>query len=95
MSYSRSSQLAKSVECPVCFLVPRTVPVPCCPVGHVICTTCRGKMDSCPICRREFGDNVSSVAADIIHLLELECKNVEKGCQVRLCHYYTLLFYYS
>ena len=31
-------ELQESVECPVCFSVPRAPPVPCCQNGHVICT---------------------------------------------------------
>ena len=29
------------VECPVCLGSIRTVPVFCCPSGHVVCTECR------------------------------------------------------
>ena len=31
-------ELQESVECPVCFCVPRAPPVPCCQNGHVICS---------------------------------------------------------
>ena len=27
-----------AVECPVCLMVPRQVPIPMCPAGHVVCT---------------------------------------------------------
>ena len=36
------AELQEKVECPVCLMVPREGPVPCCPVGHIICSPCLG-----------------------------------------------------
>ena len=33
-------KLKGMMECPVCLSVPVEVPVPCCPVGHIICKSC-------------------------------------------------------
>ena len=37
-------KLRKLVECPVCLLLPRKGPVPCCTNGHLVCSTCLGKL---------------------------------------------------
>ena len=38
-------ELQESVECPVCFSIPRAPPVPCCQNGHVICSKCKDKVE--------------------------------------------------
>ena len=30
-------ELESSLQCPVCLLIPRTLPVPACPSGHIMC----------------------------------------------------------
>lgn len=37
--------LRESVECPVCFNIPRSPPVPCCKNGHFICQRCKSKVN--------------------------------------------------
>ena len=54
-------ELQDSVECPVCFSIPRTPPVPCCQNGHVICTRCKEKVEVCPTCRIPMSNCVSQV----------------------------------
>ena len=34
------ADLQGAVECPVCLVVPREGPVPCCPHGHITCSPC-------------------------------------------------------
>jgi len=34
------AELKDKVECPVCLVVPREGPVPCCPHGHITCSPC-------------------------------------------------------
>ena len=38
------AKLRKLVECPVCFLLPRKGPVPCCANGHLVCSPCLAKL---------------------------------------------------
>ena len=64
------------LECPVCLTVPRQVPVPACPAGHVVCGSCRRHVtDKCPTCRRKMqrGD-VNYVAAALIEKIPHPCK---------------------
>ena len=54
-------ELQESVECPVCFSIPRAPPVPCCQNGHVICAKCKEKVEVCPTCRVTMTNCVSQV----------------------------------
>ena len=42
------------LECPVCLLVPRQVPIYTCVLGHIICSECRPKVKKCPICKGSY-----------------------------------------
>ena len=40
-----SKELRTQVECPVCLTMPREDrPVPCCPLGHIVCSTCKDNL---------------------------------------------------
>ena len=72
----RMEDVEDSMECSACFTVPRQLPIPCCPSGHLICGTCRGKVKGkCPTCRRKLrkGD-VNSLAAALYDKVEHRCK---------------------
>jgi len=64
--------LKDRVECPVCYDIPRSGPVPICPNGHIVCSKC--KRDACPTCRTLMGDGKSLIAVDIIEALDHGCK---------------------
>lgn len=80
--------LESVVECPVCLVIPRDLPIPCCPAGHIICKSCRNRVLHCPTCRRQLGDNTSSLAAALVERVKHKCQFSEFGCQFReyLCH---------
>ena len=72
----RMEEVEDSMECSACFTVPRQLPIPCCPSGHLICGDCRGKVKGkCPTCRRKLrkGD-VNSLAAALYDKVEHRCK---------------------
>jgi len=73
-------ELESEVECPVCYNIPRTLPVPCCPAGHITCARCRSRVVHCPTCRRLLGDNTSHLAAAIIDKVQHKCRFWEQGC---------------
>ena len=52
------------LQCPCCLTVPRSSPVPSCPLGHIVCTSCYNSLPSneCPTCRTEMRDNNFSIA---------------------------------
>eukprot|EP00092_Neocalanus_flemingeri_P010412 GFUD01011222.1.p1 GENE.GFUD01011222.1~~GFUD01011222.1.p1 ORF type:complete len:312 (-),score=90.77 GFUD01011222.1:122-1057(-) len=74
------TELETVVECPVCYNIPRDLPIPCCPAGHIMCKTCRGRVLHCPTCRRQLEDNTSSLAADLIEKVQHKCLYWDFGC---------------
>jgi len=70
------------VTCPVCLATIRTVPVPCCPNGHVTCPDCREQLSACPVCRASYPslEIVSHTAAGIIDKIPHPCKFRVYGC---------------
>ena len=50
-------KLKKEMECPVCYQIPTSLPIPTCSRGHIVCTECKKKIPfsrnsekPCPIC---------------------------------------------
>eukprot|EP00092_Neocalanus_flemingeri_P040821 GFUD01044439.1.p1 GENE.GFUD01044439.1~~GFUD01044439.1.p1 ORF type:complete len:251 (-),score=71.71 GFUD01044439.1:162-914(-) len=78
--------LQSLVECPVCLSSIRTVPVSCCPSGHVICSDCRSQLVSCPVCRTVYPSMqlVSHLAAGIIDKIPHPCQFKAYGCSQSL-----------
>jgi len=73
------------VTCPVCKQVPRSVPIPVCPNGHIICQPCLLQLETrdCPTCRTPILPNqFSVVAAGVASKLPHACKF--PGCEVKL-----------
>ena len=80
------SEMKANMECPVCLIVPRDGPVPCCPRGHLICTNCLDKMlpavdgkKNCPTCREPMGEGKNLLAKMLIENMEHECDL--EGCK--------------
>ena len=67
-------QLTNKMECPICHEVPHHGPVPVCPNGHVVCTTC--KTELCPTCRQPMGAGKSILANLVLEHVEKKCKFV-------------------
>ena len=41
----KKDNMADMVKCPVCLMLPReNKPVPCCPRGHFVCSTCKDRL---------------------------------------------------
>jgi len=76
-------EIESVIECPVCYAIPRQLPIPCCPAGHILCQLCRARVLHCPTCRRQLEDNTSSLAAALIEKVKHKCKFWERGCQHR------------
>ena len=74
----RMQEVEDCLECSVCFMVPRKLPIPSCPSGHLICGDCRGKVeDKCPTCRQKLRKrDVSSLAAALYDKVEHRCKYI-------------------
>ena len=74
----RMQEVEDCLECSACFMVPRKLPIPSCPSGHLICGDCRGKVeDKCPTCRQKLRKrDVSSLAAALYDKVEHRCKYI-------------------
>ena len=70
-------KLRDKVECPVCFEVPKSAPVPVCPNGHVVCMKC--VRDTCPTCRVRMENATSTLAVTVIENIEHTCEH--DGCE--------------
>lgn len=69
------------LECPVCFEYV-TPPVMQCVEGHILCGTCREKLNSCPSCEKEFCNiRIRSLDA-IAEAMLYPCRN--EGCDLLL-----------
>ena len=74
----RMQEVEDCLECSACYMVPRKLPIPSCPSGHLICGDCRGKVeDKCPTCRQKLRKrDVSSLAAALYDKVEHRCKYI-------------------
>jgi len=72
------------LECPVCLQIPREGPVAVCPVGHLVCKTCRVIVTSCPTCRRQMlPDGTNILANKMIEEIPHPCKYSQFGCEIK------------
>ena len=78
------SKVELSLECPICYMIPRESPIPCCPAGHIVCVSCRTHVSSCPTCRRGYSSNTSSVVASLLEVIPHKCKYSVYGCEVKM-----------
>ena len=78
------SKLEESLECPVCYKIPRDLPIPCCVAGHIVCQPCRSKVTNCPTCRGRLDSNTSSLAASQIMMIDHKCKFSYFGCEAKM-----------
>ena len=75
--------MLEDLECPVCFEIPRELPIPACPKGHIVCKTCRENVQTCPTCRADFSPGgVNTLAGTLIHKVAHKCKFSKYGCDV-------------
>jgi len=82
---SPMSRIQSQLECPVCFIIPRELPVPCCPSGHIVCRPCKERVRDCPTCRQPMPANMTnSVVGALIDEVQHKCKYSDQGCEVKL-----------
>ena len=75
------SDVSDEFQCPVCLLIPREVPIPACPVGHITCKDCRVNVTTCPTCRRQLlKHGTNTIANRMIERIPHPCKY---GCPVK------------
>ena len=81
----RLSEIEAALQCPVCYAIPRDLPISSCPSGHIICQRCRPRVASCPTCRQSLpAESTNSVVASLIQQVNHECKFRDQGCEARM-----------
>ena len=78
--------LEANLECPVCLVLPRELPIPCCVSGHIVCRTCKEHVSNCPTCRQPMPENMTnSLAGALIEqTVKHKCKYNDQGCEVKM-----------
>ena len=80
---SPMTRIKSELECPVCFNIPRDLPVPSCPSGHFVCRPCKKRVRDCPTCRQPMPpNNTNSLVGALIEQVQHKCKFADKGCEV-------------
>ena len=83
MAENFNEQVHSLIVCPVCYQIPRVVPVLACPGGHILCEQCGPKLVVCPLCRKTlYGENSNSVVGSIIEIAMHPCKYSIFQCSV-------------
>ena len=76
--------MMSELECPVCLLIPREIPVGACPVGHIVCKNCQANVESCPTCRRQLlRDGTNTIVNKMIGEVPHPCKYKQFGCVIK------------
>ena len=79
------ARITSQLECPVCFNIPRELPIPCCPSGHIVCRPCKKRVTDCPTCRQPILANMTnSLAGALIHQVQHRCKFHDQGCDIKM-----------
>jgi len=83
----KKDNTADLVKCPVCLMLPReNTPVPCCPRGHFVCSSCKDRLTRqnlpCPTCRIPMGEGQSLLALAVVKEALHECSL--PGCGMKL-----------
>lgn len=79
-----SSKFAKSLECPICFELPRKGPIPQCDNGHLLCSSCRKKITLCPVCKSQLRGVRSLLAEEVLETIPMHCSFKQFGCEENL-----------
>ncbi|XP_067131973.1 E3 ubiquitin-protein ligase sina-like [Centruroides vittatus] len=66
-------------ECPVCYNY-MSPPIYRCRIGHVLCSYCKVRVDHCPTCRGEMGNERNLMLEKMAELMALPCKYRDNGC---------------
>lgn len=84
-SSTTSQSLTLLFECPVCY-EPVLPPIIQCQAGHLVCNTCRPKLNCCPTCRAPLKNIRNSALEKVFLTVSFPCKYSPSGCSVSLLH---------
>lgn len=78
------SDLVSLFECPVCFdfVLP---PIIQCQNGHLVCSSCRQKLTTCPTCRVPISSQIRNLPMEKLAVtMMFPCKYMTSGCSATL-----------
>ena len=75
-----TEELRDDLQCPVCFVIPKSGPIFQCDFGHIHCSACHLRIQECPICRWPIGNTRSLTTEKIIAKLPTKCAFADQGC---------------
>ncbi|XP_067129344.1 E3 ubiquitin-protein ligase SIAH1B-like [Centruroides vittatus] len=79
---STEDAVTSLLTCPVCYDLAQP-PVYQCTNGHLICSSCRPRIDLCPTCRESLGHIRSLVVEQLASTLSFPCAHQSYGCPFR------------
>lgn len=65
------SEMEELLQCPVCFDPPTNGIVEQCRFGHHICSACKPKVESCPLCKCNYTGTRNFVVEELMRNLEI------------------------
>ena len=80
------NDLTSLFECPVCFdfVLP---PIIQCQNGHLVCSSCRQKLTSCPTCRVPISNTIRNLPMEkLATTMMFPCKYSSSGCAISLLY---------
>ncbi|XP_038072512.1 E3 ubiquitin-protein ligase SIAH1A isoform X1 [Patiria miniata] len=80
-----NQDLAGLFECPVCFdyVLP---PILQCQSGHLVCSSCRPKLNCCPTCRGPLGSIRNLAMEKVAQTVMFPCKYSSSGCMATMSY---------
>ena len=72
------------LECVICLEFPITVPIYQCNNGHVLCSSCHGRVTDCPTCRGRLGKVRCLAMEKVLEKFPKPCRFKSSGCSIRL-----------
>ena len=77
-------QAEEILACPICYNLPRRVPVHSCSFGHIVCQDCQPSITFCPLCRNTMMYATNTLVGNICLIADHRCKFSPLGCQIKL-----------
>ena len=68
----------------MCLSLPQSIPIYQCDNGHIVCKSCRQRLNTCPQCRKPLGNNRNLIAENLLEAVSKPCCFAKHGCQVML-----------
>uniref|UniRef100_A0A0A8Y551 RING-type E3 ubiquitin transferase n=1 Tax=Arundo donax TaxID=35708 RepID=A0A0A8Y551_ARUDO len=73
------------LDCPVCY-EPLRPPIFQCGIGHVLCTTCRARLNKCPLCSRTAFDRCFCMEC-VVDSVAVPCLYAKNGCTKKIIYF--------